>query len=399
MFIFSFIFMQCLHYLVFDPGIYKFFYYWAYPDHLTYSTITFIYSLLHTFSVIVTYFILLYSLLSLTRYLLKTPSFREVSLLTFATFIIYFILFILYLLVFWWAPTNLIHVNKIAQNERFLSIPKVKVLLTYDTIAVLETLCLTVIFVCIIFHGIFLKNIMNDKKNLARNVNTTSVISSCFSHYMKNEILEIIAEIDLLEDQGADAPESVAFTLGQIRKNCINISERLQVLNSSTKISTLHLTNIMLSDLINNALKKKAAKLNDITVIVDISIEYIMVDKFYFSEVLNNILSNSIEAFENTNCKNKYIHITAKDFEEWAIITFIDNGPGIGKEELKTIFEPYKSSKSSKTNWGLGLFVCKRIITAHDGNIKINSHLGSGTIVTITLPFTKENINRRNSYE
>ena len=63
----------------------------------------------------------------------------------------------------------------------------------------------------------------------------------------------------------------------------------------------------------------------------------------------------------------------------------IDDGCGISREELKTIFVPYETTKKSSTNVGLGLSIVYKIIEDHNGLIEIDSEIGIGTTVSIWL--------------
>jgi signal transduction histidine kinase len=65
-------------------------------------------------------------------------------------------------------------------------------------------------------------------------------------------------------------------------------------------------------------------------------------------------------------------------------IRFIDNGQGIDPETLKKVFNPFFTTKEKGS--GLGLPIVKSIVESHQGTIKIDSVLGEGTTVTITLP-------------
>ena len=64
-------------------------------------------------------------------------------------------------------------------------------------------------------------------------------------------------------------------------------------------------------------------------------------------------------------------------------ISIIDNGCGMNEEDLKSIFVPYQTSKTTSTNVGLGLSIVYKIIQDHKGLIKINSTLGEGTTVSV----------------
>jgi two-component system sporulation sensor kinase A len=66
-------------------------------------------------------------------------------------------------------------------------------------------------------------------------------------------------------------------------------------------------------------------------------------------------------------------------------IRFIDNGAGIPKQKLSEIFEFYYTTK--RTGTGLGLAIAKQIIEGHKGKIEVDSVEGSGTTVSITLPW------------
>jgi signal transduction histidine kinase len=74
--------------------------------------------------------------------------------------------------------------------------------------------------------------------------------------------------------------------------------------------------------------------------------------------------------------------------EDAAIVTISDNGPGIPPTVLRTLFHPFQTTK--KEGLGVGLYECKRIVEAHQGTMCIESQVGQGTTVRITLPFASE---------
>ncbi len=65
-------------------------------------------------------------------------------------------------------------------------------------------------------------------------------------------------------------------------------------------------------------------------------------------------------------------------------ISFADTGEGIEPESLKKVLNPFFTTKEKGS--GLGLPIVKSIIETHQGTIKIDSAVGDGTVVTITLP-------------
>jgi len=71
-------------------------------------------------------------------------------------------------------------------------------------------------------------------------------------------------------------------------------------------------------------------------------------------------------------------------------ITFSDSGSGIPQESLEKIFEPFYTTKARGT--GLGLAITRQIIEQHHGEIHIESTVGTGTCVTVTLPTEREEL-------
>ncbi len=99
-----------------------------------------------------------------------------------------------------------------------------------------------------------------------------------------------------------------------------------------------------------------------------------------------NIIKNSLDAMPNGG---ELIIKTShnKNNPGYVQITFNDNGVGISKENMASIFKPFFTTKQRGT--GLGLAICKRIITErHRGKIEIESQEEKGTTIRIELPTT-----------
>jgi signal transduction histidine kinase len=72
-----------------------------------------------------------------------------------------------------------------------------------------------------------------------------------------------------------------------------------------------------------------------------------------------------------------------------AELTVSDQGPGIAKEDLPVIFQPFGRGRSADTlaeGAGMGLYVVKQIVGAHGGRIEVQSKPGHGTTFLIELP-------------
>jgi len=106
----------------------------------------------------------------------------------------------------------------------------------------------------------------------------------------------------------------------------------------------------------------------------------VSIDKEQFRRVIHNLCKNAKEAMPEGG--ELYLNVNAS--KKNAIIDIKDSGIGIPKDQQNKIFDRFVSYKKDGT--GLGLFIVKRIIEAHDGNISIRSQLNKGTTISIILP-------------
>ncbi|MBM7571590.1 two-component sensor histidine kinase [Aquibacillus albus] len=96
-------------------------------------------------------------------------------------------------------------------------------------------------------------------------------------------------------------------------------------------------------------------------------------------QVIINIVKNAIEVMENGDIT---IRLTKKN--NFAVMSIKDQGPGIAKEVMNKIGQPFFTTKKDGT--GLGLIISFNIIKSHGGNISIQSEEGIGTTFNIVLP-------------
>ena len=63
-----------------------------------------------------------------------------------------------------------------------------------------------------------------------------------------------------------------------------------------------------------------------------------------------------------------------------------DTGVGIPPEHLARVLEPFFTTKPEGKGTGLGLAICRRIVDQHNGTLEIDSRVGEGTTIRVTLP-------------
>ncbi len=106
-------------------------------------------------------------------------------------------------------------------------------------------------------------------------------------------------------------------------------------------------------------------------------------DSNKLKQVFLNLLQNSREAMSSGGMV--YLN-TDLDQDNSIIIQFKDTGCGIAEDHLNKVFLPSYSNKTSDNGAGLGLSVCKTILNEFGGTMDVDSKVGIGTVITITLP-------------
>lgn len=97
-------------------------------------------------------------------------------------------------------------------------------------------------------------------------------------------------------------------------------------------------------------------------------------------QVLLNVILNARQACGEQG----EIRISTGRVQDSAVITVSDTGPGIPPSALRTLFQPFQSTKEG--GLGVGLYECKQIVESHRGTVFVESVVGQGTCVQITLP-------------
>ncbi|MDJ0709683.1 MAG: HAMP domain-containing sensor histidine kinase [Woeseiaceae bacterium] len=104
------------------------------------------------------------------------------------------------------------------------------------------------------------------------------------------------------------------------------------------------------------------------------------------NQVFLNLLTNAADAIEETGD----VVIQTKVVDDGVRISFADTGSGIPDDVMAKIRDPFFTTKEVGKGTGLGLSIVDQIVTAHGGELLIESESGKGTTVTVCLPLRAE---------
>lgn len=104
------------------------------------------------------------------------------------------------------------------------------------------------------------------------------------------------------------------------------------------------------------------------------------------AQVLDNLVGNAIKFGR----KGDAVTVSTATEDGRARFRIADTGPGIAPDELPHVFEMFWAAKPDHKGLGLGLYISKRIVEAHGGQIWAESELGKGTSISFTLPLADQ---------
>ncbi len=106
--------------------------------------------------------------------------------------------------------------------------------------------------------------------------------------------------------------------------------------------------------------------------------------------LVEQVLINLIENAMRYTPPSSPIELTARYEDERILVEVADRGPGVPRGAEDKVFERlYRGDQRTDGGFGLGLTICRAIITAHQGHIWLENRAGGGTVVTFALPVDK----------
>ncbi len=217
------------------------------------------------------------------------------------------------------------------------------------------------------------------------------------AHEINNPLTSVIGLSSMLTKQ--DVPNDVKEDLHAIyseAQRCASIVKNLLTFARKhvSKKEPLHIEGI-----IADVLKLRAYEHRVNNIIVETAfppdLPEVFADYFEIQQVFINIILNAEAAMIDAHGRGT-LKISAKATNNHVTISFADDGPGISKENMRSIFNPFFTTKEVGKGTGLGLSICYGIVASHGGKIYAKSEFGKGATFVVELP-TRGKSNRLNA--
>lgn len=212
-------------------------------------------------------------------------------------------------------------------------------------------------------------------------------VSAIFAHEVKNPINSISTGLQLMGlTMKPDDPH--ADLVSRLQNDCLRLTHLMDSTLTFSKPVEYNLAPLDLASLINSILERWAPRMYHLNISYNLEQQpdkpMVMADARAIEQVFVNLISNAIQAMESEGGSlNIKIHPVSPETNppQYEIIV-ADSGAGIPEDIIKHIFEPFLTTKAKGT--GLGLAISRRIVTAHKGNIYVESFPG-GTMFHVLL--------------
>jgi signal transduction histidine kinase len=227
-----------------------------------------------------------------------------------------------------------------------------------------------------------------DTLRRAHHFATLGRLAAGLTHEIRNPLGALFLHIDLLEEEYRDpSPESptlIPQTFTEIRTALTRLDELVQDYLSLVRVSTIELN---VQDM-GATVQAWAAELESRAAQQGVTIQlegHATVGPLAFHpstlrRAVLNVMQNALEAMPQGGTLTLECARTAREVH----LRVRDSGIGIPAEQVPRIFEPLYTTKPGGT--GLGLYIVREILVAHEGRVTVESVEGQGTTFTFTFP-------------
>jgi len=249
---------------------------------------------------------------------------------------------------------------------------------------------------------------MQDKLIQSEKLKAIGQLASGVAHEMRNPLGIILQGVAYLEQIISPEEKEPRETLSMVKESAQRADRIVISLLDFSRAEKLELHPEYVDSILESSLNLVKTELKSIEVAREIQkgLPKVLVDKNKLTQVFINLFMNAVHAMsgagkltirsfvkqleETKNGIGERSDDYFKAGEKAVIVEIEDTGTGISEENQKRIFDPFFTTKGQGKGTGLGLSVSRNIIIMHKGLIEVESQVGKGTRMIITLRIYKE---------
>jgi PAS domain S-box-containing protein len=241
-----------------------------------------------------------------------------------------------------------------------------------------------------VLRDISAQKLMELSLTRAEKLAATGRMAATLAHEINNPLEAVLNLIYLARISAADARQVTEF-LCTAESELVRVSH---IARSALGYYREHAAAIMLSmaSLVEDGIRVYEPRIKNAGIEIKTqfsSVQPIMLKRGEIMQVISNLIVNAIHAMQGGGTLALIVEDALLSGERGVRLTVWDEGTGIAAEHLSKIFDPFFTTREIGGT-GIGLWISKRIIEEHAGNITVDTNVGSishGTKISIFLPF------------
>ncbi len=206
------------------------------------------------------------------------------------------------------------------------------------------------------------------------------------AHELNNPLTAILLSSDFLLDSVND--EAARKRIALLQQDARKAAEIVKNLTYFSRPPAPGKSKINVTEVVERTLNLHAYSLRKNNITVDFLKEpvlpFALGDAHQLMQVFLNLIVNAEQAIREARDKGT-IRIRQGKTDDSVWISFHDDGPGIPKETLNSIFDPFYTTKRPGRGTGLGLSICKSVMKEHNGSVEAANAPDGGALFTVTL--------------
>jgi two-component system NtrC family sensor kinase len=232
------------------------------------------------------------------------------------------------------------------------------------------------------------ETLQESEKELLHQARLASVgqLAAGIAHELNNPLGTVLLYSDMmLKESSEDDPhrEDLKMIIKEVHRCKTIVADLLNFARQHELLAQEVGLHALLDDVINKTRLQPAFEKITFVRQFDPNLPLIQADPAQLQQVFINLFSNSADAMENAGTITISTHPGDTQSVE---VRVSDTGSGIPAENISKLFTPFFTTKPAGKGTGLGLSIVYGIIKLHHGQISVDSQVGHGTTIIITLP-------------
>jgi signal transduction histidine kinase len=227
---------------------------------------------------------------------------------------------------------------------------------------------------------------------------SVGMLAASVVHEINNPLAAILANLDLAVEHMSHLDTSKLGEIPAQLKDAHDAAQRLRSVTSDLRtfsrapeghVGPVDVRRVLDSSLriAGNQVRHKARVITDFA-----EVPLVIANESHLGQVFLNLIVNAAHAIEEGQVERHRINVSTRSAGERVVIEIADTGSGMPPEVLRQLFTPFFTTKDRGVGTGLGLTICRRLVTEAKGEITVESEVGKGTTFRVSLPASRSTL-------